>query len=158
MATAAPIEVFLRRERIPYTTFHHPIAYSAQEEAAASHIRGREWAKTVACLIDGEPVLAVLPAPYDVDVEALRALAGGQTARLAREDEVARLYPQCEVGAMSPLGPVYRQRVFVDRRLAADTEIAFSAGTHADAIRMQYADFLDVTRPTLGAFAVPHRH
>lgn len=158
MSTVASITAFLQRERIPYTTFHHPAAYTAQEEAAASHIRGSQWAKTVVCLVDEEPVLAVLPAPYDIDLEALRRLAGGLTARLAREDEIARLYPECEVGAMSPLGPVYRQRVFVDARLAAGDEIAFNAGTHADAIRMQYADFCDVARPTVGTFTVPGRH
>jgi Ala-tRNA(Pro) deacylase len=155
MATALSIEAFLRGKRVPYTTFRHPVAYSAQGEAAASHVRGRDWAKTIACFVDGEPVLAVLPAPFHVNLDALRRLAGAREARLAHEDEVATLYPGCEIGAMSPLGPLYHQRVFADAHLGRDSEIVFNGGTHADAVRMHYEDFREIARPVVGAFAAP---
>jgi hypothetical protein len=55
-------------------------------------------------------------------------------------------------GAMPPLGPLYRQRVFVDDTLAEEPEIVFDAGTHTDAIRMRYADFAAVAKPVVGSF------
>jgi Ala-tRNA(Pro) deacylase len=91
MGIAQPIVELLRRERIPYTWFQHRLTYTAQEEAAASHIRGHCWAKVVICMIDEQPVQAVLPAHYIVDLEKLRVLAGAATLRLAREDELANL-------------------------------------------------------------------
>jgi hypothetical protein len=45
MGIAASIVELLRRERIPYTWFQHKAGFTAQEEAAISHIRGRSWAK-----------------------------------------------------------------------------------------------------------------
>ena len=72
--------------------------------------------------------------------------------RLASEREMARLYPDCEVGAIPPLGPLYKQRVFVDRRLAREAAIVFSAGTHTDAIRMGYAAFAGIAHPLVGEF------
>ena len=153
MATAASIHSFLRQERIPYTTFRHPVAYSAQGEAAAAHVPGDDWAKTVVCFAGDEPLLAVLPAPSEVDLEALALLVGAPRVRLADETEVARLYPGVDVGAMSPLGPLYGHRVFVDVQLAADRDIVFTAGTHADAIRMHARDFREITHATTGAFA-----
>ena len=66
---------------------------------------------------------------------------------------MAGLYPECEVGSMPPLGPLFGQRVFVDSRLAADLEIVFDAGTHADAIRMRFDDFNAAVKPVIGAFA-----
>ncbi len=94
MSVALSIVELLKRERIPYTWFRHKLSYTAQEEAAASHIRGHCWAKVVICMLDEQPVQAVLPAHYVVDLEQLRMLAGAKTFRLAREDELAILYPR----------------------------------------------------------------
>ena len=104
MGIALSIVELLKRERIPYTWFRHKPTYTAQEEAAASHIRGHSWAKVVICMLDEQPVQAVLPAHYVIDLEQLRVLAGAATMRLAREDELAVLYPDYEVGAMPPFG------------------------------------------------------
>lgn len=136
----------------PYTVLTHRTAFTAQEEAAATHVRGREWAKTVVCFADEEPILAVLPAHYHVDLERLRKLAGAATIRIAMERELSALYPVCETGAVPPLGPLFGQRVFVDRVIADDADVVFHAGTHVDAVRMRYADLAAIARPTVGDF------
>ncbi len=153
MPVAAPIERLLRRERMPYTTFRHPPAYSAQAEAEASHVSGRDWAKVVVCVADGEAIQAVVPAHLTVDLDRLRTVAGAESVRLAAEEELGCLYPGCELGAMSPLGPVYGQPVFVDEALAGCHDIVFSAGSHADSIRMHFFDFAEITRAVIGSFA-----
>jgi Ala-tRNA(Pro) deacylase len=145
----------LREARIPYTTFSHPAAFTAQREAAVSHVPGRCWAKIVVCLADNEPVLAVVPAHFMVDFDDLRALAGAVSIRLAREDEFAGLYPDCEPGAIPPFGCQAEQRVFVDRSLVGEADMVFNAGTHTDAIRMHYGDFAVLTKPIVGAFGRP---
>jgi Ala-tRNA(Pro) deacylase len=152
MGIATSIVELLRRERLPYTWFQHKVSYTAQEVAAASHIRGHCWAKVVICMLDEQPVQAVLPAHYAVDFERLRVLSGSTTLRLAREDELARLYPDLEVGAMPPFGAVYGHRVFVERCLVGEPEMVFNAGTHTDAIRMHYADFAVIAKPIVGDF------
>jgi Ala-tRNA(Pro) deacylase len=148
------LDTFLKQARVPYTTFRHPEAYTAQLIAQVSHVRGGSWAKIVVCFADDEPILAVVPAPLMVDLEALRVLAGASVLRLAREQEFHALYPDCEPGAMPPFGTLYRQRVFVDRRLVGETEMVFNAGTHTDAIRMHYEDFADVAQPVVGTFGL----
>ena len=153
MAIVMSIAELLRRERIPYTWFRHAAAYTAQEQAAASHVLGQCWAKVVVFIADDRPVQAVLPASCTVDFEQLRATASAGTLRLAREDEMAALYPDCEVGAMPPFGAIYGHRVFVDRQLVGEPEMVFTAGTHTDAIRMHYGDFAEVAKPTVGIFA-----
>lgn len=147
------LDRFLRDARVPFTTFQHPPAFTAQEIAAVSHVPGRSWAKVIACIVDDEVVLAVLPAHLMVDLDALCALAGGCGIRLADEREFARLYPECEPGAMPPFGSLYAQRVFVDQGLVGELEMVFNAGTHRDAIRMHYGDFVDLSNPVVGAFA-----
>jgi Ala-tRNA(Pro) deacylase len=147
------LEKFLRDARVPYTTFTHPEAFTAQDEAARSHVPGRSWAKVVVCVADDELILAVVPAPCLVDLEQLRVLAGARALRLADEHEFNALYPDCEVGAMPPFGfgGRFPQRVFVDGRLVGEPEMVFNAGTHTDAIRMHYRDFADLVHPLVGA-------
>jgi Ala-tRNA(Pro) deacylase len=154
MPIPASIERFLTEHGVSYQVVTHRTAYTAQEEAAVAHVPGRQWAKTVVCFADDEPILAVLPAIYQVDTERLQRLAGATRVRLATEAELAPLYPDCEPGAMPPLGRLYRQRVFVDRALASDPEIVFNAGTHTDAIRMRYEDFAKLADPIVGDFGV----
>jgi Ala-tRNA(Pro) deacylase len=153
LAITASIVDFLRREKAPYTTLRHRVAYTAQEEAAVAHVPGRCWAKTVVCFADDDPVQAVLPAHSMVDLERLADLAGADRVRLGTEAEIRGLYPECEPGAMPPFGPLYGQRVFVDTTLVGDPQIVFNAGTHSDAICMDYRDFVDIVKPIVGRFA-----
>jgi Ala-tRNA(Pro) deacylase len=153
MAIPASIERFLSEHHVNYTPVHHPPAFTAQEEAAATHTPGRAWAKTVVCLADNVPILVVLPADRIVDERQLREVATASAVRLATEREFAELYPGAEVGAMPPLGPLYSQRVYVDEALSRQPEIIFHAGTHTDAVRMRYDDFVSLVQPILGAFS-----
>jgi Ala-tRNA(Pro) deacylase len=155
MPVTASVQEFLRRADVPYSVLPHAAAYSAQDEAAVTHTPGRDWAKAVVCFADDEPIQAVVPADRMVDFMQLLLLTGADSLRLAREDELAWLYPECERGAMPPLGPLYKQRVFVDHALAAEPRIVFDAGTHGDAITMRYADFAAITKPIVGRFSVP---
>ena len=122
-------------------------------EAAATHIPGRDWAKVVICVIDERPVQAVLPAPAVVDLDRLLQLARGEVIRLAREGELKHWFPDCEEGAVPPLGPLYGQEVYVDVGLASEGQITFSAASHSSAIQMRWSDFVASVRPIVGRFA-----
>jgi Ala-tRNA(Pro) deacylase len=155
MAAAPAIHELLHTAHVPYLVVPHPAAYSAQEEAAATHVPGRCWAKVVTCYVDGQPVEAVLPAPFVVNLDRLLELTGGTEIRLAQEIELRQLYPNCEVGAMPPLGSLYGQAVFADIALAHEPELVFAAGTHSDAIAMRWPDFARIVKPIVGWFAEP---
>ena len=154
MAIAATVQEFLRRGSVAYTVFKHPVAFTAQEEAAITHVPGRDWAKVVTCFADGAPIQAVVPADREVDLDQLLEIAGASQLRLAYESELDWLYPDCERGAMPPFGPLYRQPLFIDEALTGEEEIVFNGGTHTDAICMRYGDFAELTRPVVGQFAV----
>jgi Ala-tRNA(Pro) deacylase len=153
MSGTSQIHEFLRGAQVPYSVVPHPLAFTAQEEAAVMHVPGRNWAKVVVCFVDGTPVEAVLPATLTVSLRRLLDLAGGNEIRLAEEGELSRLFPECEQGAMPPLGPLYQLQVYVDVALAAEDEIIFNAGTHTEAIAMRWADFAKTVRPIVGYFA-----
>ena len=52
-----------------------------------------------------------------------------------------------------PFGSLYNLAVYVDESLAADEAIVFNAGTHRDAIRLRYDDFVRLAKPRICSFA-----
>lgn len=144
---------YLSRNDVPYQQIHHTPDFTSQETAAHTKTPGREFAKTVVLRIDHEFGLAVLPAHHRIDVEALRRWLNAQDVRLATEEEMRSLFPDCDVGAEPPLGSLYELPVYVSPTLARDEEITFNGGSHEEAIRMKYDDFARITRPSIIHFS-----
>lgn len=138
---------------VSYEILEHEPAFTAQEEAAAAHVPGRNWAKTVVVEIDGEAALAVLPATRRIDLERFGAMTGAKEIRLPDEEEFEELYPDSEPGAMPPFGILYGQRTFVDESLREDETIAFHAGDHRTAVRIPYSAFEELAEPIPGRFS-----
>ncbi|HXG35427.1 MAG TPA: YbaK/EbsC family protein [Dehalococcoidia bacterium] len=151
------LEAYLRQNKVAFESRRHPEAFTAQEVAANEHIPGKLLAKVVMVYLEGRMAMLVLPAPYRVDLAKVSEELGGQEVRLAREDEFAGLFEDCEVGAMPPFGNLYNLPIYVDRLLIEDETIVFQAGTHRDVIFMKYADYERLVKPTvldLAALAV----
>jgi Ala-tRNA(Pro) deacylase len=140
---------YLDSHNILYIVISHSPAYTAQEVASVAHIPGQEMAKTVMVRLDGELVMVVMPAPTKIRFDVLRAATGATQVELARERDFAEMFPGCELGAMPPFGNLYEVPVIVDETLAEDKEICFNAGTHTELIRMSYADFEKLVKPTV---------
>ena len=151
----AQITEFLDANHIGYSTIPHPPTYTALETAESAHVPGNELAKTVLVTIDGRLAMAVVPAGRMVDVELLAQVAGAKRVRVADEREFRSAFPDCEVGAMPPLGNLYHLDVYADSELSEDLEIAFNAGTHTELIRMPFADFDRVVSPTVADISRP---
>ena len=152
MSISTRLKGFLDDNQIPYSVVTHATAYTAQGAAATMQISGKELAKTVVLWVGEEMILAVLPAPNHVRLDKL-ASEVGKPVRLATEQEFSSLFPDCEPGAMPPFGSLYNLSVYVDESLAADEAIVFNAGTHRDAIRMRYDDFVRLAKPSICSFA-----
>jgi len=155
MAIIVRLEDHLRERGVPYSWTTHPVAFTAQEVAEAEHVSGRMVAKTVVLLADGVFLMAVLPATAVVDLPELRHALGVTHLRLATEQEIADLFPDCELGAMPPFGNLYEMPVYVESALAQQPEIAFNAGTHRDVVHMQFGDFRKLVGPTILTFGRP---
>jgi len=144
---------YLKSNKVKFELRHHPARYTAREVAAAEHITGEEVAKVVILKADDRTVMCVLPATCVIDVEkAKKALGAGKVA-LATEDEMADLFPDCEVGAMPPFGAEYSLETYVDEHLAEDEEVLIPAGTHEDSVLLAWDDYQRLARPKVADLA-----
>ena len=155
MAISEKLRTFLAGSKIRYTVARHPVAYTAQEIAAAQHVPGRQLAKSVLVNTDRGPVLAVLPAVHLIDLKKLKTALGARQLTIAKEADIKQRFPDIEVGAMSPFGNLYGVPVVVDHGLGEAAEIVFNGGSHTETIKLRYRDFAALVKPKAGAFALP---
>ena len=148
------VEEYLKSNGVQFTAHDHAPAYTAQEVAAEEHVSGKMMAKTVVVRAGEKYAVCVLPANYKLDMTKAADALGAGEAHLADESEMAKLFPDSDVGAEPPFGNLYDLPTIVDERLAADDEIVFQAGTHSRAIRMSYADYARLVEPKVADLAV----
>lgn len=140
---------FLDSHHVKYLVISHSLAYTAQGVAALAHVSGKKLAKTVIVKLDGVLAMTVIPASDHVDLDRLRTFCGSRIVELATEQEFKDAFPDCETGAMPPFGNLYDMPVYADVSLGENEEITFSAGTHRELVRMNWADMLRLVNPTV---------
>jgi Ala-tRNA(Pro) deacylase len=143
---------FLDKAGVEYEVSEHVPAFTAQQMAAVEHEPGRFVAKPVIVKADGDFLMCVLPAPFKIDLRALKGQLGVESVRLAEESEIGRMFEDCELGAEPPFGNLYDLPTVIDKALEADDHIAFQAGTHSKAIRMSMADYRRLVEPKVLEF------
>jgi Ala-tRNA(Pro) deacylase len=157
MALNDRLKHFLAQQKIEYDTLPHREVFTAQEVAAASHVPGRQLAKVVVVRSAEGHLMVVLPAACRLDLPALKAVVGKGKLSLAPEDEVGRLFPDCDVGAMPPFGNLYNLPVYVDACFPHEKEFVFQAGNHHEVVRMPYQEYERLVNPVVGEFCLHER-
>jgi Ala-tRNA(Pro) deacylase len=152
MATPMWIRKMLQLRGIPFEELHHSTAYTAQQVAEREHFSGNRVAKVVVVMVEGRPVELILPASRYVDLERVGTLLHTRDVRLAREDELEQYFTECEVGAIPALRHWKGVEVLMDNSLNVEGEILFQAGTHEDAVRLNFNDWYQLVIPRTATF------
>jgi len=153
MPLSERLRSFLDSHQAELTLTTHAKAFTARDVAAAEHLPPREVAKTVVIFGDGAYHMIVIPASKLVDLYEVRPALGLSQARLATESELGTLFPDCELGAMPPLGLLYGLPLYLDNALLRQDAIAFNAGTHCEVIHMRMSEFLRLALPHIVSLA-----
>jgi Ala-tRNA(Pro) deacylase len=143
----------LNDNKVGYEVLHHPEAVSAQRIAQAEHVKARHHAKVVMVKSGEQRLMTVLPADHQIDLDKV-AKAVGKNVSLDTEQEFKSLFPDCATGAMPPFGNLYGLPTYVDKHLAQQDYIVFEAGTHTDAIKVNYRDYEKIVKPRVEDLAV----
>lgn len=147
------VKEYLDNNAVKYETLTHPTAFTAQEIAASADIPGKEMAKSVVVKLGGRMAMAVLPASEIIDFERLKEIAAVDEAELAFEEEYEDMFPECERGAIPPLGNLYGMPVYVARSLMAEPVILFTAGSLKELVKISTADYRRLATPIISSFS-----
>ena len=91
--------------------------------------------------------MAVLPSTHYLAPARLARSIGADQVRPASESEMNELMPEFETGAAPPFSSLCGLRIYASPLLAQEKEITFNAGTHRDALRMTWADYVRLAKP-----------
>lgn len=146
------LKEFLDNHNIKYVSMTHSPAFTSQEIAAASHVSGKQLAKTVIVKMDGHLAMVVIPANDQINFSKLRDIVGSSDVDLASESEFKDKFPGCEVGAMPPFGNLYEMPVYISNQLSHQDQILFNAGSHSELLQLGFRDFERLVKPKIVAF------
>jgi Ala-tRNA(Pro) deacylase len=66
------------------------------------------------------------------------------------------VFDDCEVGAEPPIGAIFGIPTIMDESLAAQEQVTFQSGTHAEAVTMRLDDYRRIAQPGVGHFGRPN--
>ena len=149
------VKTLLDDESLDYETARHAETFTTRGIAAASDLMAREVAKAVLVRDEGgRYLMAVIPASFCLDLAALARASGHRGLTLATPDEVDRLFPDCQHGAVPPFGNLYDIPTYVDASVCDVGEVFFSAGDRREVVGLSVQDYLWAARPMLGQFCL----
>jgi Ala-tRNA(Pro) deacylase len=135
-----PIDVisgYLDENGAAYEVVEHEAEFTAADEARAAGVEPRDAAKEVVLHGEAGYVLAVIPASERLDLRKVQlALEQDERPTLATEEEIARDFPEFELGALPPFGPIHAVPELVDRRLLDHDRVICAAGDHSHSLRV----------------------
>lgn len=152
MALAQRIDQFLNDHHIDYDVIRHRHTDSAVNTAHAAHLPEPSVMKAIVTRdkLDGGHLMAIIPASNRLNLSRLNYIAHRQ---LQLEDEagLAGLFPDCEVGAVPPLGEAYQMEVVWDDALQEQTDVYLEAGDHECLIHLDGREFRNLLKDSLHA-------
>jgi Ala-tRNA(Pro) deacylase len=141
MAISSTLNKFLDQHQIEFELVPHTPTGSSMETMRQAHVPGNRLAKAVVLKEEDNYSMVVLPSVEHVDLAALRKQLG-HGVELATEAELSKLFPDCAVGAVPPVGPAWNMDTYLDDCfLGDDDEIFFEAGDHEDLVRVSGDQF-----------------
>lgn len=146
MAIADKLRVYLKEQEARYSLHRHPHTASSMETAEAAHVPGDCLAKGVILKDAAGFLLVVVPSDYHVELARLNQLLKREM-QMAEEDELARLFGDCEAGAVPPIGFAYGVDTIWDTSLGDKDSVWFEAGDHESLVHMSGRQFHELMAP-----------
>jgi Ala-tRNA(Pro) deacylase len=157
MALNQRLQRLFEENEILHHVFPHREVYTAQDVARTTHVSGALMAKPIIVHESANRwYMAVVAAPHHVDLATIHRMTGRPKGRLATEEELRRLFPDCEVGAMPPFGWLYGMPMYIDDSFRRHDDIWFQAGNHREVVQMRFHDYEKFAGPFVGEFTL-HR-
>ncbi|HXD06428.1 MAG TPA: YbaK/EbsC family protein [Burkholderiaceae bacterium] len=141
MSIPTRLRNYLEQHGARYEVSAHDHSRSSAETARSAHVAPHQLAKSVILEDDTGAVMAVLPADKDVMVDEVGEMLGRTGLRLASEERIAKLFDDCERGAVPPVGMAWGMETIVDDELDDNDVVYMEGGDHERLLMMSRAQF-----------------
>jgi Ala-tRNA(Pro) deacylase len=148
------VQQYLADHHVDFNTIYHRAYFQSQRLARELAAPGQIVAKAVLIDVDGQAVLAVLPATHYIDFDKVRRELGVRHVHLIPERRLAEFFPDSEIGAVPPFGIQAGVFTICDKRLAGKQQLVFKGNRHNEAIKLRFEDYERLERPYMADISV----
>jgi Ala-tRNA(Pro) deacylase len=141
MSIPSRLSRYLEQRGAHYEVVAHAPSRSSVETARSAKVSPHQLAKSVIVEDDIGCVMAVVPADKAVRLGHLSQLLGRKLLRLSDEDRIARLFDDCDRGAVPPIGMAWGMETIVDDELEANDVVYMEGGDHERLLRLSHEQF-----------------
>ena len=142
---STPAVAALTAADVPFTVHRYEVGEEldtyGESVAAALGVEADRVCKTLLAVVDGDPVVAIVPVSGRLSCKALAAAAGGKKAELL-DSAVAERLTGYVTGGISPFGQRRRLPTFVDEIVELFETIFVSAGRRGLQVELTPADLI----------------
>lgn len=156
MAISMTLQRYLDGQGIQFDLMPHKHTFNSSSTAEAAHIPGDSLAKAVLLEDQQGYLMAVIPSTHRLNLAMLRSTLH-RPLELATEGELTELFPDCELGAVPPVGSAFGLETVVDQSLLIRPEIWFEAGDHEDVVHLLGSQFRSLVEDAKRAHFSIHR-
>lgn len=140
MSIAATVKAYLAQTQIDYDLVVHRRTCSSRDTAEAAHIAEDHIAKSVIVQDAQGLAMVVIPASNWLKLNSLQEEAA-RPFELAPEEVLVAAFPDCEPGAIPPLGKAYGLETYLDDDLTSLANVYFEAGDHRHLVHVSGESF-----------------
>jgi len=137
---------YLDQSGVRYRVRAHEPSQTSAQCARRAHILPHHLAKTVMLEDEAGYLMAVVPADRKVNIGTLARMLDRHALHLADEARFARVFPDCDPGAVPPVGMAWGIDMVVDDALESSDVVYLEAGDHETLLQLTHEDFLMLMR------------
>ena len=140
------VKEYLAQHQTHYRTIPHPHTEASMQTAEMAHIPGDQLAKAVVLNDAQGTLMAVIPSDFHLDLADLNAKLD-RSLEFTEESELVTLFPDCDAGAVPPLGPAYDIATIWDTKLGEEETVYFEGGDHETLVELSGRAFHELMVP-----------
>lgn len=142
------LETVLAQTGIEHLWFDHAPAYSSASSLKVLNRWGSLVLKNLLVHLPTGPAIVVIPAHLRLNLEVLEKVAAGPV-RLGTSQEAWLLFPDCEFGAVPPVGKQYKLPTLWDAKILEATKVVIRGNTSMRSCLISPRDLAGLDNPVV---------
>jgi len=151
MAASKKVTNFLDNKGVKYEMISHRKVFTAFDKAKTMKIPENSVGKTLVVKFNSKAGIALIPSSKNLDKDKLKKLINFWLEKkkekkagkidFAKEAWIKKNLKGAKVGAVPPIGSLWKLPTFLDKSLLDNSKIIFSAGDYSWSVKMTPAAF-----------------
>ena len=141
MAIPKKVINFFEKAKVKYQPIKHRTVYTAFDKAATLKVSQKIIGKTLVMRLDNRPAIILIPANKNLNIKVLKKTTKAKKIDFIKEVWMKKNLKGVKIGAIPPLGNLWKLPTFLDKSLTSPSEIIINSGDYNFSIKLKGSVF-----------------